>query len=218
MSRQTAFMPRGGMVWAAAPGSAERLLAYHPIVLGDQVIVCDGIAQVLAFNLNDRPADSEGSMPRPVEPAWKHDPENGAQGPQARTLPMAIPRHTLTAVGHRIYARMGTMSAAFMAGHGGRWARGSSSIIALDWNTQGKLLWELPVDQDRAPQPAPDRNGINRTVVFEGTPVADARNVYVAVTDRREQAHVLHRLSSMPTRARAAGFATWGPRRRMAPT
>ena len=32
-----------------------------------------------------------------------------------------------------------------------------------------------------------DRNGGNRTVSFEGTPVADARNVYVAVTDRREQ-------------------------------
>ena len=37
----------------------ERLLAFHPIVLGDQVIVSDG-TRVLAYNLNDRPADSEG--------------------------------------------------------------------------------------------------------------------------------------------------------------
>ena len=46
--------------WAPAPVSAapERLLAFHPIVLGDQVIVCDG-SRVLAFNLNDRPADAE---------------------------------------------------------------------------------------------------------------------------------------------------------------
>ena len=98
MNRQTAFIPRGGGGMGAAAGSPERLLAYHPIVLGDQVIVGDG-TRVLAFNLNDRPADSEGSVPRPVEPAWKHDPENGAQVPQARSLPMVIPRHTLTAVG-----------------------------------------------------------------------------------------------------------------------
>jgi cellulose synthase operon protein C len=184
MTRQTSLMPRGGGMGAGV-GSPERLLAYHPIVLGDQVIVSDG-TRVLAFNLNDRPADTEGSTPRPVEPAWKHDPENGSQVPQARALPMVIPRHTLTAVGHRIYARMGTMSAGFMNGMGGMAARGSSSIIALDWNTQGKLLWELPATKINLPNRPPDRIGMNRAVVFEGTPVADGRNVYVAVTDRRE--------------------------------
>ena len=78
-NRQTAFSPRGGGGWGRPPVSSERLLAYHPIVLGDQVIVGDG-TRVLAFNLNDRPADSDGSVPRPVEPAWKHDPENGCPG------------------------------------------------------------------------------------------------------------------------------------------
>ena len=80
MNRQPTFIARGGGGMGATTSSAERLLAYHPIVLGDQVIVCDG-TRVLAYNLNDRPADSEGSVPRPVEPAWKHDPENGAQVP-----------------------------------------------------------------------------------------------------------------------------------------
>ena len=37
----------------------DRLLAYHPIVLGDQVIVCDG-SRVLAYNLNDRPERPRG--------------------------------------------------------------------------------------------------------------------------------------------------------------
>ena len=96
MNRQTALIPRGGGGMGATTSSAERLLAYHPIVLGDQVIVSDG-TRVLAFNLNDRPADSEGSVPRPVEPAWKHDPEDGAQVPHVRPPPLAIPRHTLTA-------------------------------------------------------------------------------------------------------------------------
>ena len=43
--------------------------------------------RVLAFNLNDRPADAEGSIPRAVEPAWKHDPENGTQVPQRVRFP-----------------------------------------------------------------------------------------------------------------------------------
>ena len=73
-----------------------------------------------------------------------------------------------------------------MTGMGGM-AGQSSSIIALDWNTQGKLLWERKSTSIALPNRPADRNGNNRTVSFEGTPVADARNVYVAVTDRREQ-------------------------------
>ena len=168
----------------AANSPQERLLAFHPIVLGDQVIVCDGV-RVLAYNLNDRPADSDGGLPRPVEPAWKHDPENGAQVPQARFNQVGIPRYTLTAVGNRIYARMGAMSAAFLANMNGR--RGTSSIIALDWSTQGKKLWEQKSTSLALPDRPADRNGGNSTVSFEGTPVANTRNVYVAVTDRREQ-------------------------------
>jgi len=185
-TRPTPFTPRGQFALGGpAASSRDRLLAFHPIVLGDQVIVCDG-TRVLAYNLNDRPADSEGSA-RPVEPAWKHDPENGAQVPMARSMQVGIPRYTLTAVGHRIYARMGAMSAALMPGMGGMGGGGSSSIVALDWNTQGKLLWEQKSTSLVLPNRQPDRNGNNRTVSFEGTPVADARRVYVAVTDRREQ-------------------------------
>ena len=55
----------------------EQLLAFHPIVLGDQVMVCDG-SRVLAYNLGDRPSGSDGGEARPVSPAWRHDPENGA--------------------------------------------------------------------------------------------------------------------------------------------
>ena len=63
---------------------------------------------------------------------------------------------------------------------------GTSSIVALDRNTQGKLLWER---KSTRTSPCPNRpaGGRPQTVSFEGTPVADARNVYVAVTDRREQ-------------------------------
>ena len=70
-----------------------------------------------------------------------------------------------------------------------------SSIIALDWSTQGKLLWEVKSTSITLPNRPAERNGVNRTVIFEGTPVADAHNVYVAVTDRLDQARNLYRLS-----------------------
>ena len=74
-----------------------------------------------------------------------------------------------------------------LSGQHGTARRGTSSIIALDWNTQGKKLWEQKSTSLSLPDRPPDRNGNNGTVSFEGTPVANTRNVYVAVTDRREQ-------------------------------
>jgi outer membrane protein assembly factor BamB/tetratricopeptide (TPR) repeat protein len=163
----------------------ESLLAYHPIVLGDQVLICDG-SRVLAYNLGDRPSGGEGGEPRPVSPAWKHDPDGGGGAPLAARPNGAIPRYTLTAVGHRIYARMGTSSSFYMmARRGGPIAEaGTSSIVALDWETQGKLLWEVKSSNLELPH----RPGVGtRTINFEGTPVADERNVYAAVTDRGQQ-------------------------------
>jgi outer membrane protein assembly factor BamB/tetratricopeptide (TPR) repeat protein len=186
-TRQPTFSTRGiGSAVGVSSSAPERLLAFHPIVLGDQVIVCDG-SRVFAYNLNDRPAESDATGPRPVEHVWKYDPENSAQGPQARSFPMMIPRYTLTAVGQTIYARIGAMNAAFVGAMGNLGGRSSSSIIALDWNAQGKLLWEAKSTKIALPNQPAERNGNNRTVSFEGTPVADARSVYVAVTDRREQ-------------------------------
>ena len=69
VNRIPGFNPRGGFGAGAVSTPAERLLAFHPIVLGEQVIVCDG-ARVLAYNLNDRPADSEASALRVVAPVW----------------------------------------------------------------------------------------------------------------------------------------------------
>ncbi len=161
----------------------DRLLGYFPIVLGDQVIVGDG-ARVLAYNLNDRPGSHDGGMALAIEPAWKHDPETSA--PQVSRPGSGIPRYTLTAVGNRVYARMGAATPSPFANtvRGGG-LMGSSYIIALDWSAQGKLLWLQKSSDLVLPNRPVDR--INRSVSFEGTPVADGRNVFVAVTDRREQ-------------------------------
>ena len=91
------------MAMGSSTSPQDRLLGYHPIVLGDQVVVCDS-SRVLAFNLNDRPGGREGGPPLAIEPAWKHDPESAVTQAYRAT---GIPRYTLTAVGNRIYARMG---------------------------------------------------------------------------------------------------------------
>lgn len=159
----------------------DRLLGYHPIVLGDQVIVCDG-SKVLAYNLSDRPAGREGSSTLTIEPAWKHDPDNTV--PQANRANSGIPRYSLTAVGNRIYARMGASTPSGFAGMNRPGVHASSYIIALDWSAQGKVLWQKRSGELALPNRAADRN---RSISFEGTPVADNQSVYVAVTDRREQ-------------------------------
>ena len=56
--------------------------------------------------------------------------------------------------------------------------------MAVDRSTEGKLLWTCQASDLTLPQRPAD--GLNRSLGFEGTPVADARSVYVAMTDRRE--------------------------------
>ena len=176
--------PYGPRALAMSPGAAtqEKLLGYHPIVLGDQVIVCDG-TRVLAYNLNDRPGGKEGGAALVIEPAWKHDPETPV--PQAFRVNSGTPRYTLTAVGNRIFARMGVATPSPYGPMNRQGINTSSYLVALDWSGQGKMLWLQRASELVLPNRPADR--INRSVNFEGTPVADEHSVYVAVTDRREQ-------------------------------
>jgi outer membrane protein assembly factor BamB len=166
----------GGRAYnAQTPPPRERLLLYHPIILGDQVMICDQ-NRVFAFNLNDRP-DSSGAE---IEPAWKR--EESHDVPQA-TRSTGIPRYTLTAFGDRIFARMGPTSwpALHMRGNIGT-SKSDSSIIAIDRSTEGKLVWRRAAVDMNIPKKPND----TRTTGFEGTPVADGRRVYVAMSDRHE--------------------------------
>ncbi|MHB1557868.1 MAG: outer membrane protein assembly factor BamB family protein, partial [Isosphaeraceae bacterium] len=166
------------------PVRPEQLLAFHPIVLGDQVVICDG-SRVTAYHLGDRPAGSDTGDARPVSPAWRHDPENGDGLVRATRSSGVIPRYTLTASGHRIYARMGQSSTSVQRVRGlSRFEAGTSSIVALDWSSQGKLLWERrAIDLE-----LPEHLGMSsRTLNFEGTPVADGRSVFAAATDRGQE-------------------------------
>jgi cellulose synthase operon protein C len=161
-----------------SPVPPERLLAYHPIVLGDQVIVCDE-TEVVAYNLNDRPASPSTT----IKEVWKHEGDQDASTPQAMRFSSSVPRFTLTVFGDRIYARMGPTGAPNL-GVGRTGGASQSAIVALDRSAEGKSLWRRTAGEIVLPKRP---NGTNRNTGFEGTPVADARNVYVAMTERTEQ-------------------------------
>jgi outer membrane protein assembly factor BamB/tetratricopeptide (TPR) repeat protein len=174
---------RPGMGMSSMKIAEDRILCYHPIVLGDQVVV-NTESKILAYNLNDRP---EGSGPGSgaVNPVWEAPPDNPETTVAAASPISAIPRYTLTAHGDRIYARLGPTSFPIMGmGRMGSGSPSQSKIIAVDRSTEGKVLWSKLAGEITLPkQPA---DATNRTG-FEGTPVADSQNVFVAMTDRREQ-------------------------------
>jgi outer membrane protein assembly factor BamB/tetratricopeptide (TPR) repeat protein len=172
----------------SSPIPAERLLAYHPIVLRDQVILCDE-TRVVAYNLNDRPTSASST----IKEVWRHDDDPDASTPQAARAFANVPRYTLTAFGDRIYARLGPAVVPYfgmgrmgmgMGMGGARAGAAQSAIVALDRSSEGKMLWKRAAAEINFPR-RPE--GSNRNAAFEGTPVADARSVYVAMTDRREQ-------------------------------
>ncbi len=162
----------------------DRALSYHPIVLGDQVIVSDD-NQIRAYNLNDRPEGLQGAPAGPVKLAWEwHDEDQGGRVPQANRPQVGIPRFTLTAQGDRVFARMGLTSIS-MNRMGVPVSGSQSYLVAVDRATEGKKLWKKSPGEVILPHKGAE-NAI-RNLGFEGTPVADPQNVYVAMTDRREQ-------------------------------
>ncbi len=173
-----------GMV-AASAAPPERLLAYHPIVVGDQVIV-DNEKQITAYNLNSRPGDQPPSAAGPVEVAWRTPDLMGS--PMAGRISTGLPRFTLTAFGDRIFARLGQAPSSLPGrmGMGGMMGNASSAVVAIDRTAQGKLLWKREASEIALPRRQAGGGAGSRNAVFEGSPVADARSVYVAVTDRIE--------------------------------
>ena len=183
---QSTRPPRGGRAasFPVTPIAPHRLLAYHPIVVGDQVIVTNG-SQITAYNLNDRPESVQGSPLESVKAAWRYDGDRESLIPQATRNLTGPPRYTLTAQGDRIFSRMGpNIVPSFNMGR--RELVSPSRIVGINRSKDGEPLWPSKSAVDIL---APKRQGepVSRGIGFEGTPVADDHNIYVALTDRREE-------------------------------
>ena len=150
---------------------AERMLAYHPIVLGDQVLVCDE-NRILAYNLNDRPTPRRAGEPS-IEQVWRNDGDRGGGSPPRPRMFSGIPRYTLTAFGDRIYARLGPTEGRSMGGACGRGGGDGAELhLCVDRSTEGKQIWKKRRSEVPCPSGRPRRSAAPG---FEGTPVADAR-------------------------------------------
>ena len=154
---------------------AERndgLLSYHPVVVGDMLLVLTG-GQILAFNLHTGKPLWPGSAERPAGEIFHDTTLAVALDRSSRGL--GVPRFTLTAHDGRLYARVGSQVT-------GRAIEGGDSfagrLICLDLKAEGRLLWQIVPEDERW--------------AFEGAPLVDGSDIYVAMrhSDVRPQVHI----------------------------
>jgi outer membrane protein assembly factor BamB len=157
---------------------AQRLLSYHPLVVGDLVLL-NNQSQIFAFNANTG------------EPAWAGDPERprgeifadkGGLAAAGRTnIGLGVPRFTMTSCDHKLFARMGSQVTSRPLESSDR---GGGYVVCLDLAAQGRVAWRIPREDEKS---ADDEKWS-----FEGSPLVDGENVYIAMrkSDIRPQAHV----------------------------
>lgn len=138
----------------------DAMLSYHPLLV-DGLVLVNSANEILAFNAQTG------------APAWSDDPTifkyhpPGAQ-PSGRHSSLGAARFTMTAFRHRLYARMGNPVTGGANDTFGQPRPGF--LVCLDLEAQGKVLW----DSRRS---LPREEGWT----FEGSPVTDGVNVYVAM-------------------------------------
>jgi outer membrane protein assembly factor BamB len=158
------------MAAARKAGDSANAPSYHPLLLGERIFFNDQ-REIQAIHAADgRPVWGETS------PAIFRDQMEGIVG--AASLPpdvLGVPRFTMTALDGRLYARMGSPITCRPQQPSS--AAGGSYLACIDLEAEGKLLWKAAAEEGWA---------------FEGSPLADATGVYVAMrrSDIRPQAHV----------------------------
>lgn len=156
---------------------AEGLLSYHPIVVHaggvGPVVVWNEFSLVRAVGLRDgRPAwplatDDDSD---PQRKGWIFD----AEKPSEQLLPrerafIGAPRFTLTAYGNKLFVRMGGLRTSLRDRLNARIPGRESVLVGLDLDRQGRLLPGFPLRPE------------NLSWQFEGSPVADGRDLFVAM-------------------------------------
>jgi outer membrane protein assembly factor BamB/tetratricopeptide (TPR) repeat protein len=174
-----AALPRSRAWRHDRPGEdSQWLLSYHPIVVGDLVLWCTA-ERVFALNVHTgKPAwpgvqtpEAPATLPGEIFPAA------GSVQPMPAPEPhLGAARYTLTAHGHRVFARLGSpitqpRSSAVAPPDAGY-------VLGLDLSAQGRALFRLEPD--------------DATWSFEGTPLCEGRYLYVAMRrlGLRPQAYV----------------------------
>lgn len=156
------------------PRKPRWLLSYHPVCIEDLILV-NTQDQILAFDRHSgRPAWNGKS-----EVIYREDTDQFAGQPSRLSI-FGAPRFTMSSCNGLLFARMGSP----VTTYGSEMQRrsGPGYLVCLDLRAEGRLVWKL------YPEFTPD----DGQWAFEGSPVCDGENVYVAVrhSDVRPQSHV----------------------------
>src|SRR5262245_54916699 len=153
------------------------LLSYVPVVIKDTVLLrvdARGKSFVTAFDL--RSGERRWSVDAPRNPgrhAADDDPDAPWEVSDAHTgmlRHVGVARYTLTVHGHKLFVRMGSPVTAPPARKLERvLAKEQGYLMGYDLATEGKPLEGFPI--------RPESNEWS----FEGTPVCDGSNLYVAM-------------------------------------
>jgi outer membrane protein assembly factor BamB len=151
---------------------AQGLLSYHPLVVGDLLLVSKQ-NQIFAFNLyTGKPAWPGGANQKAPGEFFTDDAPLHAV---RMNRGLGVPRFTMTADSGRLYARTGSQvtshpleSQEAAGGH----------LVCLDLEAQGRLCWKISPDDERWS--------------FGGAPLVRGADVYITMrkSDVRPQEHV----------------------------
>ncbi len=160
---------------------AQHVLSYHPLVVGELVLVNDQ-SKIFAFEL------------KTGAPAWPSDHpkrqsgeiffgDSGSASMAHTASGLGVPRFTMTVHDNKLFARMGSQVTSrpleSLDGHAGGY------LVCLDLAAQGRMVWTIPSANKKLA-------GDDEKWAFEGSPLVEGSDVYVAMrkSDVRPQVHV----------------------------
>lgn len=158
------------------------LLSYHPLVVGDIVLV-NNDRVIRAFDLRtgapvwpSTVVEAQGEpIPETEVGRFFWDEKRRGSTPN-RPRHLGAPRFTMTVYGTKLFVRMGSCITAVAPEISPQMTPGY--LVCIDLAAQGKQVWRVNPQEEKW--------------AYEGAPVCDGKNVYVAMrrSDVRPQAHV----------------------------
>ena len=155
----------------------DALLCYHPIIVGDLVLV-NSQEKIFAFNARTgRPPAWAADDGRIYPPSSVKDGDIPKEPFDSNDVVLGAHRFTMTVHGHLLFARMGPPQTSRPMGQPQSYFR-PGYLLCLDLRAEGNLLWPIKPESS--------------AWAFEGSPVSDGTHIYVAMrhSGARPQAHV----------------------------
>lgn len=168
-------LPANNSIWGSGSPTrrvaedARSPLSYHPVLSGGSVLVNNQV-EILAVDLQTGKPAWGGVRPEVYRDQFNEEVRAFYNPPEN----LGVPRFTMTAHDGKLYARMG--SPVTSRPQDAELGRGVGYLLCLDLKSQGRLLWKI----------SPQEKGFS----FEGSPVTDGTNLYVAMRRSDIQPHM----------------------------